>query len=211
MRGAEFFLSAVPDPVDLLGFRLRPLSAGHIILLTRIESGFITGGEITWEDLAASVFICTQTFEDAVRAFYDPRLPRLMKAWHDRLSGADTWACRLGLQLPKVVDLKANAEAFAAYLKEATEIPEYNCGDGASSMGDVPMVQCVKAFLLANTSMTETEILNRSWRLSLWDFLTIQAIKGNLKLYEKGAIGEAQDIGRKLAEMLKSKGVKCAS
>jgi hypothetical protein len=89
MRGAEFFNAAVPDPVDLLGFRLRPLSAGHIILLTRIESGFITGGDITWDDLAASVFICTQTFENATRAFYDPRLPKMMKAWHDRLSGAE--------------------------------------------------------------------------------------------------------------------------
>lgn len=211
MSGAEFFNAAVPDPVDLLGFRLRPLSAGHIILLTRIESGFVTGGDITWDDLAASVFICTQTFEDAVRAFYDPRIDRLMKAWHDRLSGADTWACRLGFRIPKVIDLESNAKAFADYLREGSKMPEFKSnGDGGGTCS-IPMVQSVKAFLLSNTSMGESEILNRSWRLSIWDFLTIQASRGALQMYAEGEISNAEAVGKRLAEMLKKKGVPCAS
>jgi len=204
----DFYEAQHPQTHVVLGLELLPLSAGHIDHLSAIESAFMVGGEANWDDLAASVFICSQSFEDAARAFRDPKLPRLMRKWHDRLTGADAWRCRLGLRKPRVINLGVECERFSAYVAEGFKVPGYKYDEGGGGVGDVPTTQYVKAFLLANTSMTEAEILNRSWRLSMWDYLSIQATKGHLQFMSTDTIAEAMDIGRRLAEKLRAQGIK---
>lgn len=193
MNDVEYYQAQVPEPWTLLGLRLRPLSAGHIILLNRVESPFVKPGtEITFEDLTCAVFICAHTFEETLEAFDDPELPERLSEWHTRLAAEHG-----------EIDLQAKAAEFQQYLEEGSRSPSFN-SQGEGGVGDVPSVQLVKAFLMSETNMTEAEILNRPWRLSVWDVTTIQALRGKIQFVSSEALGDAQEVGRRLADLLKS-------
>ena len=72
----EFYKACIPDPVHVLGFKLRPLSLGHIIILHRIDSPFVSGKEFDLSDLASAVLICSLTYKEAIETILDPDLDR---------------------------------------------------------------------------------------------------------------------------------------
>lgn len=196
MNQSEYYRAAVPEPWTILGLRLRPFSAGHLILLHRAESAFAIGGEASFEDLAFAVFICSQTFESAVKCFSDPDLPKLMRAWHKKLTNRGLF------RKPRTIDLFGKSEEFRSYMDEGCKYPDYIYKGGTSDIGDVPAVQFVKAFLLSRTSMTESEFLNRPWALSIWDFLTIQSQEGHVRLCNEETIADAQAAAANVAKLI---------
>jgi len=59
---------------------------------------------------------------------------------------------------------------------------------------------------MRDMKFSETEILNRSWALGLWDFVTLRALKGEVQMVERDEVKNAQNVADKLAELVK-KGV----
>lgn len=191
----EYYEAAVPEPWTILGLNLKPFSAGHLILLHRVESAFVLGGPITWEDLALSVFICSQSFEDACESFNDPELNKFMLEWYEALTAND-----------QKIDLAEKSEMFGQYLNAGSRCPDHTYKEGGSSIGEVPTVQFVKAYLMLKTNMSESEFLNRPWTRSLWDFITIQALEGQVQLFKEGTIADAQAVAAKLHAKLVAEG-----
>lgn len=188
-----YFDSQVPEPWTLLGLPLRPLSAGHIILLYRIRSPFvIPENEIKFEDLACAIFLCSMPFEDGVAALNDPQLADGLAAWMAQLL-ADRGS----------IDLSEKVGEFQQYLADGCKGPSYtSTGDGTS--GDAPGIGMVIAFLMSETTLTETQILNQPWRKSLWDAALVQGCRGRLQFISGETYGAALDIGRKLMEAVKA-------
>lgn len=200
MNQSEYYKAAVPEPWTILGLDLKPFSAGHLILLHRVESSFVKGGDVTWDDLAISVFICSKTFEEACEAFDDPELNKFMADWHDQLT--DNGKTK--------IDFDAKAKMFNDYMEAGHKSPDYVYSVDASDIGDVPPVQFVKAYLLSKTNLTEKEFLNRPWSLSMWDFLTLQAQEGQVRLCSSQTLADAQSIAANLAK-LAAEGKLCPS
>lgn len=190
MNCAVFYRAALPEPHTILGLRLLPFSLGHRIILGRIESAFLDGSPIGYEDLAMAVFICSRTYEEGSASLSDPDLPRAMGTWARRLTGRAHWWNRLlisaKLKRPTLIELDAKAEAFRSYLDLALEEPAYSFEDDADgSTIDCPWPQLLKVRLMRDMGFSEIEVLNRPYALCRWDWLTLSALKGDLEFCEQ--------------------------
>src|SRR5688572_1727774 len=191
---SDFYKAAIPEPFTILKLRLRPYSLGHIILLHRVESSFVTGitpspAELL-TDLITSVFICSQTYEEAIRALDNPKLPKFMRRWERRLGR---------------FDLSIKAKEFVEYIQAHSASPLFKVEEGKTRPNACPLVQSVKISLLCETNLTETEILNRSWSLCLWDFVSIMARTGKVDIMDPAKVDDAQAVADALEKRFNPK------
>jgi hypothetical protein len=192
----KFYLAAIPEPYRILGLRLKPFSAGHILLLNRIENAFVTEATIDEAQLASAVFICSRSSEDGLASRDESKgTNAFMRSWRRELN-----------KKRATVDLPAAIKLFSDYIRNGSNIPTYATKgeEGKPHRMDVPAIQVVKCSLLKTFGgMTESEFLNRPWGLCLWDFVTIRGIEGSLEVYQDDAIANAQAVGERLEELVK--------
>ena len=200
----EFYSVAIPEQRQLLGLPLRPLSLGHLILLHRVQSAFVCEGVPDYQELAIAALICSLTYEDGIAAIKDPSTPKLLKRLGERITGIRDWRVRFGLRKARVIDLPANVAAFSSYLKDHSSIPHYYYTPGDFKTVDCPQVQIVKVTLMRDLHLSDTEILNRSWAMCLWDYVTLRALKGELSIVAKDEIDNASAIAENLAALIAS-------
>lgn len=200
----EFYSSAVPEQRFILGLPLRPLALGHIILLHRVKSAFVCEGNPDFQDLAISALICSLSYEGGLQAITDKETPAFLKLLGEKITGIRDWKVRFGFKKPRVIDLSANCEAFASYIAEHSKIPNYTYTPSDFKQVTCPPVQLVKVCLMRDMGFGESEILNRSWGLCLWDYVTLKALKGEVQMIEKEEIDNAQAVAQKLADMIKA-------
>lgn len=73
----------------ILGWELLPFSAGQLVLLTRIESPFITGKPVGEADLLNAAWYCSRPYaEAALGLFHGMNLRLRLKAWK---TAFDAW------------------------------------------------------------------------------------------------------------------------
>lgn len=199
----EFYSVAIPEQRQILGLPLKPLSLGHLILLHRLKSCFVCEGNPGYEDLAIGALICSLSYEDGLQAINDPDTPKFLKLLAEKITGIRDLSVRLGFRKPRVIDIKANIEAFSNYIREGSSIPYYSYTPGDFKDIDCPSVQIVKVTLMRDMKFSESEILNRSWALCLWDFVTLRALKGEVQMVERDDVKNAQDVANRLADLVK--------
>ncbi len=200
----DFYAVAVPEQRQILGLQLRPLSLGHIILLHRVNSAFVSEGIADYKEVAIAALICSLSFEDGQACLTDSDTPKLLQLLAEKITGVREWRVRFGLRKPRVIDLPANISAFSNYFKEGSSIPHYSFTPGDFKHIDCPSVQIVKVTLMRDMHFTEAEIMDRSWALCLWDFVTLRALKGEVSMVAKEEIDKASDVGKNLMELVKS-------
>lgn len=206
-----FYLAAIPEPVTLLGLKLRPFSLGHNLLLHRIESGFVCGGSIGFDDLAASVFICAQTYQSALNSFQDSDRPAFMRTWHRKLTGDVWWRRLLRLKIT-AVDLRIKSAEFVKYLEAGSKMPYYEAPADKVGESQIETIHAVWLSLISETNLTNDEILNRPWGQCLYDYIGLKAMNGELKIMSddkaearRAAIAEAQAVAEAVAKKLQAR------
>lgn len=211
--GDDFYLAAVPEPRTILGLRLRPFSLGHVLLLHRVKSAFLvhTEGAPTYEDLALSVLICSQTYEENLETFNDPSLPEFMRRWHDRITGADSIWCKLGFRKARLIDLAQKCSEFTDYIRDGSRIPDYDFNPGDFQEMACPSVEIIKVTLMRDMHFSEREIMDRPWALCLWDHVVLKALDNQVRMFGKEAKEDALEAARALAESIKAGKVSCPS
>lgn len=198
----SLYEAAVPEDFYLLGHKLLPLSVGHLILLHRIKSPFVsdeTAGQAEISDLALAVLICSMTFEDGVSMFKSGRAQDYAKSWGKRVAGGWLPWTRRAIIWPEKFAL------FCEYIKGGTQMPVWKVSSGCESgCGPVnlPSFQVVKVELMRKTSLTESQILNRPWSLCLYDFLTIRAMDGQVDIIDSDVFNDAMKKGAEIARKL---------
>lgn len=201
----DFYSVAVPEPRRLLGLPLRPLSLGHIILLHRIQSAFVTEGvPQTYEEIAIAALICSLPYQRAVEAIHDPETPAFLRYLGNRITGVNELGVIWGWKKPRVIDLPAVCKAFSDYLQAHTKVPYYTFAPGDFKEVAAPSVQIVKVTLLKEMNFTEAELLDRSWALCLWDYVTLRAVKGEIKMEDESAINDARAVAERLQQLVES-------
>jgi hypothetical protein len=196
---SDYYLAAIPEPVTLLGLRLKPFSLGHVVLLHRIESSFVVGGVPTCDDLAASVLICAQDYREAIESFNNPDLTKFMARWFKKLTWRG-WFKRRGF-----VDLEAKAKEFAEYVKNGSKLPYYSFTEADVKESHQEPVQSVKIALMTKTTLTESELMDRPWGLCLQDFIALQVMEGKCQIQDREEIENAQAVAAVLHEKFGSK------
>lgn len=188
-----------------MGLRLKPFSLGHVILLGRVRSSFVTEGEQTsLHDLALSVLICALNFKEGTELFNNKDLPRFFECWHDKLAGI-SWLSKIGLAKPRPIDYQAHVIAFSDYIKRGSKIPNYSYNPSDFNQMECPAVQLVKTTLMRDMHFREDELMDRPWSLCLWDFVTLRALAGQVTMVDSDAIKQAQEVAEAIAQRMKER------
>jgi len=143
--------SAFPSETTVLNLRLRPYSCGHEILLCRIGSPLILGGEATWNDLFVATLICSMTFKEGLAAVHKPAKVRLQ---------AVAW--KLALKLNRKLLLPVEMEKFREYLSAGSwSPPTYELTTVYQTRTlKAPRVYRLVPMLCAKLGLTESEALD---------------------------------------------------
>jgi hypothetical protein len=203
MDASAYHNAAVPGPFKVLRTKLLPYSLGHHLLLSLIESPFITGDAPTYDDLAIAVVICSRPYQEAKAWIHaNTKLLRLaLRSFEWRVSGKLNPLVWIGLRKPRVINLKYEASEFARYKTDGSHVPYYSIPESTSEFS-CPLAHAVWASLLHKTSLTDDQILNRPWSLCLQQYYVVQHFDGVISIREKSTVLEAQAAGEKIEKIL---------
>ena len=166
---AERYLeSALPEPVVCLGQRLTPFSVGHLHILTRLESSFVTGGVPTLGDLLLAVFVCAHDYQGGRAAI----------ASGDSTKEIAKWVLSQG-------DFNPDPEhaSFEKYLVDGCLSPELHETEGNQRMPGAPFIQRVRMVLQSKLGFTFEEAMNHPWGLALHDYFAFWELEGAVKIF----------------------------
>ena len=115
---AKILAETGPQAPVVLGVRLVPYTVGHAIVLQRLGSPFVMGGEIQPENLVEAVTVCSQSPLESIRSI------------KSRWSGLMLWLWGKRIQQ---MDLIAECDKFQLWLKEQSTAPEVLMESGSKS------------------------------------------------------------------------------
>lgn len=182
----SYYTAAIQEPRIILGLRLRELSLGHIVLLNRVESAFLSGEKILYEDLAVSVFICAMNYADGVAALDDNRLQRNMLRWSQLLTRTRA-IDRLLFRKPRPIEFHDKVAEFNEYLKAGSWHPDFASASEGTPIG-LPSEHVIRVVLMRDMGFREEEIMDRSWSKCLTDFYTLRALDGSGEIRDNDAL-----------------------
>jgi len=188
----------MPEPFQVLGIRLLPFSLGHYVLLRSLEVAFVCGTEPTDADVVTAAWICSASFEDGLASIGDPDSKREIAEWGCALA-RPTWKHRLGLRPPVQIDWETQAKLLSEYISEARSCPAYMASQSSERLA-APGWQTMRITLMRDLKLSDAEIMNRSYRLCLADYLTLKALDGRVTMVDTDAIEEAKQFAQQFAE-----------
>ena len=106
---AKILAETGPQAPIVLGVRLVPYTVGHAIVLQRLGSPFVMGGEIQPENLVEAVTVCSQSPLESIRSI------------KSRLSGLMLWLWGKRIERMNVL---SECDKFQLWLKEQSTAPE---------------------------------------------------------------------------------------
>ena len=133
------------------------------------------------------------------------RSQKAMAVWAAKLTRT-TWRDRLLRRRSQAIDIVTESRAFETYIREHSKVPHYSYNADDVREVSCPHVQMVKASLQRAFGFSDEVMLDRSWAVCLWDYVTLKALDGHIQMTDRSAIEEAQAVAERLAEKLKAKG-----
>lgn len=198
MKFAAYHQAAHPEPRLVLGRLLQPYALGHVELLHACESAFILDTEtpeITWEDLALAVLICSGTWEEGKALLWNIRSNPKVALRHTR-------ACfKWGRKLTDP-DITAAGLAFVEYLRAGSQTINIRYPEPkGDAVNEAPRHQMVKCHFLFNSCLTESQIMNRPWGLALSEWMTHLALQGLVTTLDDEPTDEQRILEARAAAM----------
>jgi len=164
---SNFLTALIPDPAWCLGVRLRPFSLGHLVLLRRVESPFVSreAKAVELGDLILAVILCADTFAAGVEFLGDMATPS--EATQKTLEEWGAKAAKL--------DLNEEVTEFMRYIRAADTMPAYFTQSGGESQAiGSPFWQIVYLNLHKLTNLIDTEIWNQPLGKTYCDYIAIR-------------------------------------
>jgi hypothetical protein len=164
---SNFLTALIPDPAWCLGVRLRPFSLGHLVLLRRVNSPFVSReGQVVLGDLILAVILCADDFADG--AEWLARMDHQSDA--DRETLAD-WGKKAA-----TLDLDEEATAFIAYIRAADKMPEVFHSSTSGQVQEIgaPFWQIVYLTLHKQTNLRDVEIWNQPLGKTYCDYIALR-------------------------------------
>lgn len=159
----QFAATLFADTPVIAGAWLRPLTLGHALLLTRLESPLMPGNdrEVTVADLALALEVCRRPWPGAVAAMQRGRRARAWLAWR---------ALRLHWLEPEA--LLAETQRMLAWLQGQWRGPNtlHTATEGEGS--DAPVLASLLAACMSELGLSETgalalPVVRAQWLLAL--------------------------------------------
>lgn len=163
MSAADYFTAAIPEPIQILGLRLKPFCLGHYFLMRRFGVAFASddGANAEFDDLIFGVLICSMSYESFFEFMEnDPRLQ--ISEWAAKL-GLDVTIPGFGIELPEKVKL-FNEYLAKAYVQPVVIYESDNSNSGAH------WSQVLKCSLISQCGYNTSEAMNLPLPQAFADF-----------------------------------------
>lgn len=159
----QFAATLFADTPVIAGAWLRPLTLGHALLLTRLESPLMPGNDrdVTIADLALALEVCRRPWPAAVRAMQRGRRARAWLAWRAlRLHWLDT------------EDVLTATRTFLAWLQGQWRGPNTFSEPTDGQGSDAPVLAALLASCMSELNLSEAgalalPVVRAQWLLAL--------------------------------------------
>lgn len=167
------FKAAIPEPYQILGLRLLPLSLGRYRILHRLGCKFVADGEAqaSIADLVLGVSICAMRCDEFFRAYETGDYFKFLKRWGKRINSRPPWYLngKLGRILSATFigrhwrknhsfNFVEKMKLFKRYIDDAQQIPEYISKNPSQSRSTAHWSTAVEAVLRSELNWSLEEI-----------------------------------------------------
>jgi hypothetical protein len=190
-RGEEhqdYFARVIPEPFQILGIRLLPLSLGRYRLLKRFEIAFVSDTEGAAEvgDLLAGILICSMRCDEFLAWAESPRFSKDIRRWSRRLLPAaglcsvpffgKRWRQRHSFNVVEKMQL------FQRYIAEGSKVPDYFDESGHQLRSGAHWSQAIEVTLRSEVGWTDEEINEQPLTKALSDYFKFAENQGLVRL-----------------------------
>jgi hypothetical protein len=162
-------LNATSKPCPIvMGLRLVPFSVGHALLLHRMGSPFVYGGNASAQDLVEVAIVCSQPIYESVKT---------MRSWLRWLP------LRIMRQKVKQADLLKESKAVQKWIEDQSDCPEVLRSPGSGQRSaTMPWPERILVGLV-NIGFDETTVINMPVIDAERLFLTHAEMNGQVELW----------------------------
>lgn len=174
MAQPRFSECFIPDPVRILGVRLRPFSFGHMILMDRFGCNLSPLDEMEAPsifDLVLGIMICSRSFAEFIELADNSKM---FVAESKRIS-----------KRIKLKELAPKAQLFGEYMRDGMRSPKYWMTDKPSGQTGAPLPLAVIMLLMCEMRLSEQEALDMPASRALWYCTALGERKGQARLWTK--------------------------
>lgn len=165
---ADILTATIKTPPMVLGLRMAPFTVGHAVLLHRMGSPFVTGGDVSPSDLVEAVIVCSQASQESVKTM------RSMFGW------LPLWMMRSRI---KKADLQKECAKLQEWLDNQSDCPEVlQTPGGKSKRPAMPWPERILVGLVS-IGFTEESILAMPVLDAERLFLTHAEMEGRVELW----------------------------
>ena len=171
--------AAIPDPYVILGLKLRPLSLGHYLLMSRFDVAFVASEErnATFDDLILGVLICSMGYDDFLRFMESKNFRREIAAWGRKIGLFDP--------VEKIV-------LFNQYIREGSKAPLYWIEKEGRNNSGAHWTHALKTTLVSKCGYTNSEALNAPLSQALSDYFQYAESEGFVRLMTEDEIKQVE-------------------
>jgi hypothetical protein len=188
------FAAAIPEPFQILGLRLKPMSLGRYRILRRVDCAFVAEESrvVSFGDLILGVCLCSMTCAAAAAWLDSKHCLRDIRRWSRRISPAPWlrrlpwigrwWEARTSFNPLEKIKL------FQRYISEASALPEYwDESDGRAS-GASHWSESMEVGLRSQLGWSKEEVEEQPLQKAIRDFFQLLEGSGAIRMLADGEL-----------------------
>lgn len=212
------FIAAIPEPVQILGLKLRPFSLGHYRLLRRLGCKFVADESTTADigDLLLGVAVCSMRVEEFLPAFESGEYFKFVRAWSRRINanpppwlrgkyGRILSSTKLGKRWRKnhSFNFVEKMQLFKNYISDAQKLPTYITAEPSTHATTAHWSTSVEITLRSELGWTLEEINEAPLAKALSDCFRHMEQQGLVRIFTDEELEEGKQNAAVFEEMAK--------
>jgi len=207
------FQAAIPEPFQILGLKLLPLSLGRYRILHRLGCAFVSDKETSAgiPDLILGVSICSMRCDEFISLFNSGRYPSFLKKWGVKIGARPPWFLqgKYGRILSATFigriwrhnhsfNFFEKMEMFKNYISESQKQPEYVPVHASDHVVTAHWSEATEIILRSELGWTAEEINEAPLSKAISDCLKYLEQQGMVRIFSEEEI----ELGKQNAAAL---------
>jgi hypothetical protein len=209
------FSAAIPEPYQILGLRLRPLSLGRYRLLRRFSCAFVSDESTTAAiaDLLLGVAVCSMRCDEFLKCVDDGTYSEFLKRWAKRIGATPPWYLRgkygrilsltfIGKHWRKnhSFNFVEKMELFKNFIAESQNFPNYAATQTSDTVITSHWSTVLEISLRSELGWTNEEINEAPLSKAISDHFRHLESQGLVRIFDESDL----ELGRQNAEALEA-------
>lgn len=202
---AAYFTAAIPEPFQILGLKLKPLSIGRYRILKRLNCAFVSEQEVKAEaaDLIIGVLVCSMRCNEFIELYDSHNLEKLLRRWSRSISPlpwigflpivGKWWRKRYSFDMFEKMNL------FKRYIEQGSETPKYFDESGEKGVSGAHWSHSIEVSLRRECNWDREEIDEGPLSKALADYFKFLENEGLVRLMTEEDIVQG-DVNAKVYE-----------